>query len=253
MSEEIKTNTAEEPVEKAEPAESMADFAEELEASYKAFDQRAFETVEEDEDMSQWDEFRKMMEERTVVKVKINEIVNGGAVTSLEGVRAFIPASKLAGEYVEDLSTFEGKSIEAILITVNPADKKLVLSGRDVIRDRQKAEKEKLMDSCQVGSVLDGTVESIMPYGAFVKLENGLSGLVHISQISNTRIKHPGAVLKEGQKVKVKLTEIKDGKLSLSMKALEQSEDTEPEEHFEYAETESAFTGLGSLLKGIKL
>ena len=67
----------------------------------------------------------------------------------------------------------------------------------------------------------EGTVESLMPYGAFVNLGNGLSGLVHISQISQQRIKHPGSVLKDGQKVKVKVIGVNDGKISLSMKALE--------------------------------
>lgn len=100
---------------------------------------------------------------------------------------------------------------------------------------------------------MNGTVDSLKDYGAFVNLENGLSGLLHVSQISNQRIKHPGVVLKEGQNVTVKITGVKDGKISLSMKAL--TADGEPEkpvEKFDYKETGEATTGLGALLKGLK-
>ena len=86
-----------------------------------------------------------------------------------------------------------------------------------------------------------------------MNLGNGLSGLLHISQICKNRIKHPGVVLKEGQTVKVKITEIKDGKLSLSMKALEDVAATEIEEEvFEIPETEEVTTSLGALLSGLK-
>ena len=100
---------------------------------------------------------------------------------------------------------------------------------------------------------MDGTVDSIKPYGAFISLENGLSGLVHISQISSKRIPHPSAVLKEGQKVTVKIISTADNKISLSMKALTaEGEPEEPVEKFEYKETGEATTGLGALLKGLK-
>ncbi len=75
----------------------------------------------------------------------------------------------------------------------------------------------------EIGLVTEGTVESIQPYGAFIDLGNGLSGLVHVSQICEKRIKTPAAVLKVGDKVKVKVINVKDGKLSLSMKALNES------------------------------
>lgn len=97
---------------------------------------------------------------------------------------------------------------------------------------------------------MEGTVDTLKDYGAFVTLENGLSGLVHISRISSQRIKHPGVVLKEGQTVKVKIIGIKDGKISLSMKDAE-PEETE-EEVFDYHENGQATTGLGALLKGLK-
>ena len=168
-----------------------------------------------------WDKLKKMMEERTVVKVKISEVVNAGAVAYLEGIRGFIPASRLSDEYVEDLKEWDGKTIEVTVITADEEERRLVLSGQEPAREKKQAETNRKIEKCEVGAVMNGTVETIKPYGAFVALENGLTGLLHISQISTQRIKHPGAVLKEGQEVRVKILSTADNKISLSMKALE--------------------------------
>ena len=199
-----------------------------------------------------WEKLKNLMEERTVVTVKISEIVKSGAVAYLEGIRGFIPASKLTDGYVEDLSEWDGKSLEVTVITADEENHRLVLSGREVAREKKQEEKKKQIAKCEVGAVMTGTVDTLKPYGAFVTLENGLSGLLHISQISTQRIKHPGVVLKEGQEVRVKIISTADGKISLSMKALA-DEDNEPEEVFDYKESGQASTGLGALLKGIKL
>ena len=200
-----------------------------------------------------WDKLKNMMEERTVVPVKIAEIVNAGAVAYLEGIRGFIPASRLSDEYVEDLKEFDGKTIEVTVITADEETHRLVLSGREAAREKKQEETNKKIAKCEVGAVMKGTVETLKDYGAFVNLDDGLSGLLHVSQISTQRIKHPGVVLKEGQKVTVKIIGIKDGKISLSMKALAQEEPVEKEETFHYKETGAATTGLGALLKGLKL
>ena len=202
-------------------------------------------------DVLAWDKLKQMMEDRTIVPVKISEIVKGGAVAYLEGIRGFIPASKLAADYVEDMNEWNGKTVEVTVITADEAQKRLVLSGREVARAKKAEETRKKVEKCQVGAIMEGTVETIKDYGAFVALENGLTGLLHVSQISSQRIKHPGAVLKEGQTVKVKIIGLKDGKISLSMKAIEPQD--EPEEVFDYKESGNATTGLGALLKGIKL
>ena len=97
-------------------------------------------------------------------------------------------------------------------------------------------------------------MESLQPYGAFVDLGNGLSGLVHVSQISEKRIKSPAAVLNVGDKVKVKVIQIKDGKLSLSMKALNDVAAEEiQEETYDLPKSEELTTSLGSLFKNLKL
>ena len=199
-------------------------------------------------------ELKKLMEERTVVKVKISEVVNAGAVAYLEGIRGFIPASRLSDEYVEDLKEWDGKTIEVTVITADEEERRLVLSGREPAREKKQAETNRKIEKCEVGAVMNGTVETIKPYGAFVALENGLTGLLHISQISTQRIKHPGAVLKEGQEVRVKILSTADNKISLSMKVLaEEAAEAESHSTYDYKEEGQASTGLAALLKNIKL
>ena len=201
-----------------------------------------------------WDKLKQMMEDREIVKVKISEVVNSGAIAYLEGIRGFIPASRLADEYVEDLSEWNGKTIEATVITADEETRRLVLSGREAAREKKQAETSKKIAKCEVGAVMNGTVETLKDYGAFVALENGLTGLIHISQISTQRIKHPGVVLKEGQEVTVKIISTANNTISLSMKELiEEQAEAESHETYDYKEEGQASTGLGALLKGLKL
>jgi len=201
-----------------------------------------------------WDKLKQLLEDRTVVKVKISEVVNAGAIAYLEGIRGFIPASRLSDEYVEDLKEWDGKTIDVTVITADEEERRLVLSGREAAREKKQAEKNIKISKCEVGAVMKGTVETLKPYGAFVELENGLTGLLHISQISTQRIKHPGVVLKEGQEVTVKIISVADNKISLSMKVLaEEAAEAESHDTFEYKEEGQASTGLAALLKGIKL
>lgn len=258
MNEELKQENlevAEEKVVVAEPEviETMDDYAVELEASFKAFDERRSKTYVEEENPNAeaWQALKQMQEDKTIVKVKIKEIVKGGAIAYLEEMKAFIPASQLSLEYIENLEEWVGKYLEVRVITADPEAKRLVLSAKDILRERQEAAKSEKLAAYKAGDIIDGTVDSIKPYGAFVNMEDGLSGLLHISQISNQRIKHPGVVLQEGQKIKVKILSIAEGKISLSMKALESEEQEEPV-NFDYQGDGMISTGLGDLLKGLK-
>ncbi|MCI7794756.1 MAG: S1 RNA-binding domain-containing protein [Lachnospiraceae bacterium] len=201
-----------------------------------------------------WDKLKKLMEDRTVVKVKISEVVNAGAIAYLEGIRGFIPASRLSDEYVEDLSEWNGKTVDVTVITADEETRRLVLSGREAAREKKQEETSRKIAKCEVGAVMKGTVETLKDYGAFVTLENGLTGLLHISQISTQRIKHPGVVLKEGQEVTVKILSTENNRISLSMKVLaEEQAEAESHETFDYKEEGQASTGLGALLRGLKL
>ena len=207
-------------------------------------------------DILAWDKFKKYMEEGTNLTVKVGGIVKSGVVAYLDGIRGFIPASKLSLNYVEEdaLNDWLGKELEVRVINADAENKRLVLSAREILREKADEERKAKVSNVQVGLVTEGTVETIKPYGAFINLGNGLSGLLHVSQICEKRIKTPAAVLSEGDTVKVKITAIKDGKLSLSMKALNDvaAEEVE-EETFDLPETEAATTSLGSLFKNVKL
>ena len=178
------------------------------------------------DDANPWNRVKEYLEKKTVLPVKVEGVVSGGVIVMVEGLRGFVPASRLSLSYIEDLETYLLKDIEVQVIDVDQANNRLVLSARELLKEKEKKAREALIASIQVGSVLKGTVETLQNYGAFVKLENGLSGLVHVSQISQKRVKLPSDVLEVGQEVEVKVIGIKDGKISLSMKALEEKEFT---------------------------
>ena len=233
----------------------MKDFEKELEQSYKEMEERQqqYDALDEQE-QAQWEELKQLMDEKADIDVKVKEVVKSGLVAYVNEVRGFIPASKLALSYVENLDEYMGKHLKVRILDMDPEDKKLILSAKEILREQEQAEKDRQMAEMKTGMVVSGVVESIQPYGAFVRLENGLSGLVHISQISNKRLKTPTEVLSVGDKVTAKLTQIKDGKLSLSIRALNDvMEAEEPEEKVEIPEAETLTTSLGSLFKNIKL
>ena len=213
-------------------------------------------SMKEANEASAWDKLVKMLEDETVVTVKIKESVNAGVVAYLEGIRAFIPASQLALNFVENTEEYIGKQVEAKVITADAAKEKLVLSVKAVLKECEAEHDREKMAMIVPGSVFEGTVESLMPYGAFVQMDNGLTGLVHISKICMKRIKKPSEVLSVGQKVKVKVLEVKDGKISLSIRDVETNTSdivTDVIEDFDYRCEEIPNNPFGSLLAGLKL
>ncbi|MBQ7581509.1 MAG: S1 RNA-binding domain-containing protein [Lachnospiraceae bacterium] len=205
--------------------------------------------------MLSWEKLKECKDAETVLNVHVSSAVNGGVIAFAEGIRGFIPASQLALTYVEDLNTFVGKDLEVVVITVDQEKNKLVLSAKKVEQKKKEEELNSRKARLVPGTIFEGRVESIMPYGAFIDLGNGLSGLLHISRISQKRLNNPSEVLKEGQQVKVKLLNVKDGKLSLSMKEFEEVTNVEAdsEETFEYHDEGEATTSLASLFANIKL
>ena len=199
-----------------------------------------------------WDKLKELLESGEYVDVKVSEAVKAGAVAFLEGIRGFIPASKLDLNFVEEenIPSYVGKTLKVKVITADENANKLVLSAKEYLRAQDDAKKAEMISNLEVGLVTEGVVESLQNYGAFIGLSNGMSGLCHISQISNQRIAHPSSVLKVGQTVKVKVIAIKDGKISLSMKALEDVMAKEiTEEKIEYKSDGEATTSMADLLK----
>ncbi|MCM1086666.1 MAG: S1 RNA-binding domain-containing protein [Muribaculaceae bacterium] len=207
-------------------------------------------------DVLGWDRLQEYLNEKKVIKAKVSEVVNKGVVVYVEGIRGFIPASQLALEYVGDLDSFMGKTLELYVITVDKDKQRLVLSAKELLKEKEADRINHKISMIVPGSILEGRVESLMPYGAFVDLGDGLSGLVHISQISMKRIRKPSEVLKVGDSVKVKVLNTNDNKISLSIKAVEdfrEVDDIEEKQAEEYSSKESVGTSLGDLLKGLEL
>lgn len=206
-------------------------------------------------DVLAWDKLKELKDSKEVIDVVVKGIVNGGVIAYVEGVRGFIPASKLALNYVEDTNEYLNKPIQVQVFDIDKEKGRLILSAKEILREKAEEERKTKISNVQVGLVTEGVVESLQPYGAFVDLGNGLSGLVHISQICEKRIKKPSEVLTVGEKVKVKVTAVKDGKLSLSIKeATDMMAKEIEEEVIELPDSkEEASTSLGALFANIKL
>lgn len=202
-----------------------------------------------------WDVLQTCLEEKKNLTVKVSEIVNAGAVAYVEGIRGFIPCSQLDINYVEDPQPYLGKKLTVRVTTVDREKEKLILSAKEILKEQAKEEHDHKVAMIVPGTILEGVVESLQPYGAFVDLKDGLSGLVHISQICQKRIKKPSEVLKVGDKVKVKVLNTNDGKISLSIRAASEemeAEEIENTDTAQFSSGESIGTSLGDLFAKLK-
>jgi len=177
-----------------------------------------------------WDKLRQMRDDETVIEGTITEVVKAGAIMYVEGIRGFIPASRLDVKYVEDTAPYRGRKIRVRVLEVDEDRKKLILSAKEIATEAFVAQQTENISRLSIGSIVTGKVESLQNYGAFVNIGNGISGLLHISEISDQRISHPKALLRTGQEVTVMITRIQDGKVSLSMKAVNAAQEEKVEE-----------------------
>ena len=195
--------------EKTKKQETMDDYMNEINASFSNF---------RDDDMLIWDKLTQMKEDKEAFEVTVEGIVKGGVIAYVEGIRAFIPVSQLALHYVENPEDYLKKTLSVRVIEADEQENRLVLSAREVLREKEKEERLEKIQNIQVGSIVEGTVESLQTYGAFIDLGDHISGLVHVSQISEKRIKSPKAVLSVGDQVKAKVIKNEDGTTSLLIK-----------------------------------
>ena len=240
-----------------EEAQTMDELKEELDRSLEKLGEHdvmsgKVENEEQAVNTIAWNRVKEMKDNKETVSVKVGGMVNGGLIAYLEELRAFIPASQISTEYVDNLDEYLGKTMDVRVITADMNRKKLVLSAKVILEEKERAAREEAFNSIKVGDIIDGKVESLQSYGAFVSLKDGVSGLLHISQIANKRLKHPGEVLKEGQEVKVKVTKIADGKISLSKKVLEEQSEESTEESYRLPESKPLTNSLAGLLDNIK-
>lgn len=166
-----------------------------------------------------WDFVEKALEDKEILEVKIAETVKGGVITDIKGIRGFIPASQLSDRYVEDMSTFVGKTIRAEIIELDRSKNKLVLSSRRTAREEREVRKKEVLKTLKEGEQKTGTVVKLMPFGAFVDIGD-IQGLVHISDLSWERVEKPSDVLKEGQEITVTVIKIdqESGQVGLAYK-----------------------------------
>ena len=159
--------------------------------------------------------------EGSTVEARITGANTGGLECKVGNIRGFIPASQVAVFRIEDYAEFLDQKLLCVVTEVNPRRKNLVLSRRAVLEREKEETRQQILASLEVGTVTEGVVRKVMDFGAFVDI-GGIDGLVHVSQISWDHIKHPSEVLKEGQKIRVKVEKIdpQTGKIGLSHRDL---------------------------------
>ncbi len=166
-----------------------------------------------------WEELEKKFQNGEVFEVTVTDVVKGGIVADV-GVRGFIPASMVERHFVEDFSDYKGRTLRVKVKELDRENNKVILSQKDVLDEEFEANKQKVMAELKEGQVLEGTVQRLTQFGAFVDV-GGVDGLVHVSEIAWNHVDKPADVLSEGDKVKVKVLKVdpEKGKISLSIKA----------------------------------
>ncbi|WP_426348934.1 30S ribosomal protein S1 [Alloiococcus sp. CFN-8] len=163
-----------------------------------------------------WDELKEFFESKETVKLTVKEAVKGGAIGYYKGIRVFIPASQLSLNYVEDINTFVGKELEVEVIEFDSEKSRVVASAKAIEKKAQEEKREALWSAIKKGEKKEGTVSKLVKFGAFVDLD-GIEGLVHISDLSWSRIKNPSEVVSVGDKVTVYVQNVDREKKRLSL------------------------------------
>lgn len=151
-----------------------------------------------------WDALVAKHENNEVVEAVAKDVVKGGIIANIDGVRAFIPASQLANRYVENLEEFKGQTLRLRIIELDKQKKRIVASRKVVMQEEAAAKKAEIWQTLAEGEVVDGVVRRLTNFGAFVDI-GGIDGLIHITDLSWARVKQPSDVVKPDQKVKVKI------------------------------------------------
>ena len=178
-----------------------------------------------------WSEAEQAINNKTVFELPVKEANKGGLILEWQSIQGFLPASQLKTEHyprvedgdkdriLEELRKLVGEKLAVSIITADAKEGKLIFSEKDP----ERKEKEKIIDKYAVGDEVEGSVTGMVDFGVFVKIEEGLEGLVHISEVDWGLVENLRTLFKVGQKVRVKIIEIKDGKISLSIKALKEN------------------------------
>ncbi len=186
-----------------------------------------------------WGEVEAAIKDKTVFGLKVQDANKGGLIMNWQGLQGFLPASQLNGDHyprvtdgdkskiLEELNKLIGQELTVTIIGATPEDGKLIFSesGSVVSSDGNDSQqsKENVAEEYKIGDILDGEVTGVVDFGVFIKVKSGLEGLVHISEIDWSLVEDPRRLYSVGDKTKVKVIEVKDGKISLSIKALKEN------------------------------
>lgn len=165
-----------------------------------------------------WDDVKAKFEAGETIKAPVTQIVRGGLVVDA-GVRGFVPASMVSDRFVQDLNQFKGQELEFKIVEVEPSENRLILSRRELVQEERDAKRKEVMSKLAEGEVIEGKVARLTNFGAFIDL-GGVDGLVHVSEISYSRVNRPADALKVGEEVKAKVLSVDEekGRISLSIK-----------------------------------
>ncbi|WP_400163807.1 30S ribosomal protein S1 [Brevibacillus sp. TJ4] len=165
-----------------------------------------------------WADLEQKMASGEVIHATVKEVVKGGLVVDV-GVRGFIPASMVERHFVEDFSDYKGKELSLKVVEMDKEKNKVILSHKAVLEDEAKVKKQSILDSIQPGQILEGTVQRMTDFGVFVDI-GGVDGLVHVSELAWNRVEKPSDVVKEGDKVQVKVLKVdrENERIGLSIK-----------------------------------
>ena len=178
-----------------------------------------------------WQEVKELKDRGEVVEILITGANNGGLIADLEGLQAFLPASQLSNEHypkdmgggrenlLEELGKFIGEKLSVKVLGVNLRTNKLIVSEREVVAEDIK----ELLTKYKEGDIVSGIVSGVANFGVFIRFadEPKIEGLVHISELSHNVVDHPKEIVDVGDMVKAQVVEIRDGRVSLSLKALQ--------------------------------
>lgn len=182
-----------------------------------------------------WNEAEKAVKNKTVLELEIKDANKGGLILEWQGIQGFLPASQLKADHypkvldsdkdkiLKELKKLIGERISVMIISTLPKEGKLIFSEKD----NNPEEKKEILSKYNVGDELECTIAGLVDFGVFLKLEDGLEGLVHISELDWGLVEDPRAMFKVGETIKAKVIEIKNGKISLSIKALKENPWTE--------------------------
>ncbi|RKJ38208.1 30S ribosomal protein S1 [Butyricicoccus sp. 1XD8-22] len=168
--------------------------------------------------MKAWDKLEAQFASGESFEAEVKDVVKGGLVVDL-GVRGFVPASLVEDYFVEDFEDYKGKTLRFKITELDKEKGRLILSHRAVVEEQKNSKKKQVLGGIKEGDILEGTVQRIAPFGAFIDI-GGVDGLVHISQVAHEHVEDVATVLSKGQAVKVKVLSVdpSNERISLSIK-----------------------------------